>query len=488
MAARAPTVTESVVDSPDSDNAETRFSTPVSDLDDHRQQESTRPRGSTLNATPNHHVSRISTEPISKSPNFPRNVGSPEIHQIREKLASDLLESKYPEHAVLDDDASLHGENIMERRNSRGVPFAPRRATTRGSRNPMKSRDSSTSSRSSSPANSIDAFANPRRRANTVESMVHSELELGMKRTISGGTHCRRPTFNNGSVRDVNLHEDRASIRAAEEDVCFPVIDEPKKTYKIDYEELDELVAKQRNSSICPQAGCRQKLSFGSYSEKTKQANDLKDSLITGTAPDDMKPLAVGSKAPNESSDDVLNEKLQARSNASLDRLDSRDSDHPTEGGRYHFFSTELEQTIHAVHFGDLLATGETSRDLFELPEDGGVWWLDMFNPTEDEMEAFQKAFGIHRLTTEDIMTQEDREKVELFKLYYFVCFRSFHQVDEKHEDFMEPVNVYMVVFREGIITVTFDKSPHAVNVRKRISKLRDFMALTADWICYAMM
>ena len=52
----------------------------------------------------------------------------------------------------------------------------------------------------------------------------------------------------------------------------------------------------------------------------------------------------------------------------------------------------------------------------------------------------------------------------------------------------MEPVNVYMVVFREGVITITYEHSPHAANVRKRIGKLRDYMALTADWICYAMM
>jgi magnesium transporter len=59
--------------------------------------------------------------------------------------------------------------------------------------------------------------------------------------------------------------------------------------------------------------------------------------------------------------------------------------------------------------------------------------------------------------------------------------------MDKNSEDYMEPVNVYMVVFREGILTFTYTQSPHAANVRKRIGKLRDYMALTADWICYAM-
>ncbi|KAL8931244.1 MAG: hypothetical protein Q9211_007114, partial [Gyalolechia sp. 1 TL-2023] len=157
------------------------------------------------------------------------------------------------------------------------------------------------------------------------------------------------------------------------------------------------------------------------------------------------------------------------------------------EPSRYSFFSSELEQTIHAAELGDLLTPGETFRDLFELPQKSGVWWLDVLNPTEEELHAFQGAFGIHRLTTEDIITQEAREKVELFKQYYFVCFRSFFQMDKTSEDYMDPVSVYMVVFREGILTFTYTPSPHAANVRKRIGKLRDYMALTADWICYAM-
>lgn len=53
-------------------------------------------------------------------------------------------------------------------------------------------------------------------------------------------------------------------------------------------------------------------------------------------------------------------------------------------------------------------------------------------NPTEDEMKAISKSFGIHPLTTEDIMLNEPREKVELFRNYYLVCFRSFDINDEK--------------------------------------------------------
>ncbi|KAI1769738.1 cora-domain-containing protein [Hypoxylon cercidicola] len=113
------------------------------------------------------------------------------------------------------------------------------------------------------------------------------------------------------------------------------------------------------------------------------------------------------------------------------------------------------------------------------------VWWLDVLSPTEAEMKVLSKAFGIHPLTSEDIMLQEQREKVELFRHYYFVNYRSFDQ-DAESENHLEPVNMYVVVFREGVISFHFSQTPHPANVRRRIRQLKDFMILSSDWISYA--
>ncbi|RWA13776.1 hypothetical protein EKO27_g1311 [Xylaria grammica] len=113
------------------------------------------------------------------------------------------------------------------------------------------------------------------------------------------------------------------------------------------------------------------------------------------------------------------------------------------------------------------------------------VWWLDVLSPTDGEMKALAKAFGIHPLTSEDIMLQEQREKVELFRHYYFVNYRSFDQ-DSNSENHLEPVNMYVVVFREGVLSFHFSQTPHPANVRRRIRQLKDFMMLSSDWISYA--
>ena len=113
------------------------------------------------------------------------------------------------------------------------------------------------------------------------------------------------------------------------------------------------------------------------------------------------------------------------------------------------------------------------------------TWWLDVLSPTDAEMKVLSKTFGIHPLTAEDIIMQEAREKVELFRNYYFVNYRSFEQ-DMNNEDFLEPVNMYVVVFREGVISFHFSLTPHPANVRRRIRQLKDYLILSSDWISYA--
>lgn len=82
------------------------------------------------------------------------------------------------------------------------------------------------------------------------------------------------------------------------------------------------------------------------------------------------------------------------------------------------------------------------------------TWWLDVLSPTDEEMRMLSRVFGIHPLTTEDILLEETREKIELFRNYYLVCFRSFDQ-DPYSQTYLEPLNMYIIVFREGTLSVS---------------------------------
>ena len=71
------------------------------------------------------------------------------------------------------------------------------------------------------------------------------------------------------------------------------------------------------------------------------------------------------------------------------------------------------------------------------------------------QLNRIIKVFSIHPLTTEDIQMEETREKIELFRNYYFVCFRSFDQ-DPYSPTHLEPLNMYIIVFREGTLSVRY--------------------------------
>jgi magnesium transporter len=81
---------------------------------------------------------------------------------------------------------------------------------------------------------------------------------------------------------------------------------------------------------------------------------------------------------------------------------------------------------------------------------------------------------------------EETREKIELFRNYYLVCFRSFDQ-DPYSPTYLEPLNMYIIVFREGTISFHFRATPHPSNVRRRIKQLKDYINVTSDWISYAL-
>ncbi|PWN92878.1 cora-domain-containing protein [Acaromyces ingoldii] len=117
---------------------------------------------------------------------------------------------------------------------------------------------------------------------------------------------------------------------------------------------------------------------------------------------------------------------------------------------------------------------------------ESNTWWLDVLCPSDAEMKMLSRAFGIHPLTTEDILMEETREKIELFRNYYLVCFRSFDQ-DPYSPTYLEPLNMYIIVFREGTLSFHFRATPHPQNVRRRIKQLKDYINVTSDWISYAL-
>ncbi|RIA98698.1 hypothetical protein C1645_749025 [Glomus cerebriforme] len=147
---------------------------------------------------------------------------------------------------------------------------------------------------------------------------------------------------------------------------------------------------------------------------------------------------------------------------------------------RFIFYSTAYN-TIHARSLAEIPSAGTSLSEMLKA----GCWWIDILSPSDSEMQDFGKIFGLHPLTVEDIQTEDTREKCELFKDYYFICFRSFDQ-DHYSPTYLQPVSLYVVVMKEGILSFHFRPTLHPSNVRRRIRQLKDYINVTPDWINYA--
>lgn len=302
------------------------------------------------------------------------------------------------------------------------------------------------------------------------------------------------------SESDVDSHASGDS-QETEEDVCFPMIPKHIRVGDVDIDELQEYIQTEkieneeilkreqaiRNSSV----GLDRMVTTGSQTFNSSALKYLPTSyqLPNTSMNGQCSTFDQNSKASGKSVGDNNSSTSSSDNNApasfpQVEKFYGGENGISEPPNRFSFFNSTRKETIHSPDISSLLAPGTRVMDLFE-PEDS-VWWLDCTCPTEDEMKVLAKAFGIHPLTAEDIRTQEAREKVELFKTYYFVCFHTFED-DSESEDFLERVNVYMVVFRQGMLTVHFSPISNPASVRRRVRQLQDYVELSSDWLCYAL-
>ncbi|KAL1915123.1 uncharacterized protein VTP21DRAFT_7604 [Calcarisporiella thermophila] len=147
---------------------------------------------------------------------------------------------------------------------------------------------------------------------------------------------------------------------------------------------------------------------------------------------------------------------------------------------RFTFYSTATN-TVHARSLHEIPQPGQSLSALLKA----GCFWIDVLSPTDQEMRLLGKIFRLHPLTLEDVIQEESREKCEVFKNYHFMCFQGYDQ--DPHSSALEPLSLYMIVLKEGILTFHFQPMPYPAQVRRRIKQLKGFVEISPDWINYAL-
>lgn len=171
------------------------------------------------------------------------------------------------------------------------------------------------------------------------------------------------------------------------------------------------------------------------------------------------------------------------------EKVPSHDNHHLVEQYRFNFFSPELSSIAHATALTDLMITGESFRNVLESAMERGVWWLDVANLSEKELNSLSKILLAH-WTTKNTQTPRSRGKVKPFieNQYRVFCFRSVLQMDEDYDGYVKTQNLYLVVFQKGILSFADCQSLHAINVMRKAAQLRDCLVPNRGWMFYALL
>lgn len=98
------------------------------------------------------------------------------------------------------------------------------------------------------------------------------------------------------------------------------------------------------------------------------------------------------------------------------------------------------------------------------LPEEGTLVWLDLEDPSEDELRMIQGEFGIPKVVMEDVREQDQRPHVEPFGDAFFIVMYAFRFQDRDPV----PQEIHAIVGPRYLITLRYRPAFDMARVRRR--------------------
>jgi len=111
-------------------------------------------------------------------------------------------------------------------------------------------------------------------------------------------------------------------------------------------------------------------------------------------------------------------------------------------------------------------------------------YWVDVLNPTSEQIEELQQALGFHPLTSEDLLLKGTREKLEEYPSYLYLVFNERQRVPNSNR--YRDVNMNLLIFPPGIIV-----SIHLLPVKSLTQVMYHVQHgtmpadVTVDWVAY---
>ena len=126
----------------------------------------------------------------------------------------------------------------------------------------------------------------------------------------------------------------------------------------------------------------------------------------------------------------------------------------------------------------------ETIQTLRRLP--GGMAWIGLYRPEEDEVESLAAEFRLHSLAVEDAIHAHQRPKIERYDDTLFIVLRPARYVDELEE--VEFGEIHIFVGPQFVLTVRHSEAPEFSSVRQRLEHQPDLLRLGPEAVLYAVL
>jgi len=129
----------------------------------------------------------------------------------------------------------------------------------------------------------------------------------------------------------------------------------------------------------------------------------------------------------------------------------------------------------------------ESLEQTFEsLTEQGGMAWIGLYRPTEEEMAAVAVEFGLHGLAVEDAISAHQRPKLERYDDNLFTVLRPARYLDESES--VEFGELHIFTGRNFVVTVRHAESAVVGQVRRRLERRPDLLRHGPESVLYALM
>jgi magnesium transporter len=116
----------------------------------------------------------------------------------------------------------------------------------------------------------------------------------------------------------------------------------------------------------------------------------------------------------------------------------------------------------------------------------GGIAWVGLYRPTQEEFDAVAQEFGLHELAVEDAVHAHQRPKLERYGETLFCVLRPARYVDETET--VEFGEVHVFAGPHFVITVRHSEAPDLAAVRRALEARPDLLRRGPVTILHAIM